>query len=229
MKGTDTRQLGRVRRRLEDILIDHLINVTPVVSHPIKNKNIYPPSLGRLLYSLALSASENSPRWHDRNIHRTVLGRALLPLYSKNKVWMNIVELPKDEEGNYHGMFLAGRSGRLFQFYREKYSCRVDIYGDFSKQENTNREKHHHASQIMLCEPYVLVTSKEGKSNVDNCLQFIEHRIREHAERFGVSRDREAERLGEQRRMRRRPQKLNLRNREGNSDESKKEGDEQEE
>lgn len=229
MKGVDARQLGRVRRSLEDILISHLVNVTPSVSDLKENKNTHPPSLGRLLYSLALSATDNSLRWNDRNRHRTVLGRALLPLYSKNKVWMNIVELPKDEEGNYHGMFLAGRGGRLFEFYREKYACRVDIYGDFSKKENTDGEKHHHASQ-MLCEPYVLVTSKEGKTNVDNCLQFIEHRIRDHAERFGVSRDREVERLGEQRRMRRQPQKqLEGSKQKEKSHHSKKKGNESKE
>jgi hypothetical protein len=128
----------------------------------------------------------------------------MIPLFTKNKVWMNIVELPKDEEGNYHGMFLAGRGGRLFEFYRERFACRVDIYGDFNKDDDA--ERHDNASP-MLCDPYVLVSSREGKANVDDCLQFIEHRIRDHAERFGVSRDRDVERLGEQRRMRRQPQK----------------------
>jgi hypothetical protein len=126
---------------------------------------------------------------------------------------MNIVELPTDSEGKFHGMFLAGKGGRFFELYREKFGCRVDIFGDFSKRDanggDENEEgdseanhKYHHASTL-LCDPYVLVTSRESKQNVDNCLQFIEHRIRDHAEQWGVSRSREVERIGEQRRMRR--------------------------
>lgn len=215
MKGTDTRQLGRARRALEDILITHLDNITPKTASR-NAKTPHPPSLGRLLYSFALSAADNNPRWNDRNRHRTVQGRALVPLLTKNKIWMNIVELPKDDEGNYHGMFLAGRGGRWFELYREKFSCRVDIYGDFVKDGDADND----GASAMLCEPYVLVSSREGKSNVDNCLQFIEHRIRDHAERFGVSRDRDVEKLAEQRRMMR-PKNHN---RNGKSVEEKKGG-----
>ena len=160
----------------------------------------YPPSLGRLLYSFALSETDNSPRWYDRNRHRTVWGRALLPLYSKKKVWMNVVELPKDKNGNHHGKFLAGRGGKLFEFYRERFDCRVDIYGDWSKSNEEGNDEENVSA--LMCDPYVFVTSKTGKSNVDKCLQFIEHRIKEHSERFEVSRDRDVERLGEQRRRR---------------------------
>jgi hypothetical protein len=203
MKGTDTRQLGRARRALEDILIKHLVEVTPKTAYrKNNNKNPYPPSLGRLLYSFALSAADNSPKWNDRNRHRTVMGRAKLPLLSKAKVWMNIVELPKDDEGHFHGMFLAGKGGKLFEYYRERFGCRVDIYGDFSKDGDEEKSDNESA---LLCDPYVLVTSKDGKSNVDDCLQFIEHRIREHADKFGVSRDRDVELLGEKRRFRRQP------------------------
>lgn len=226
MKGSDTRELGRVRRSLEDMLIAHLNNATPAV--PKKNNRETPPlSLGRLLYALALSSADNSPRWNDRSEHRTVMGRALLPLYSKHKVWMNIVELPKDDDGNYHGMFLAGEGGRLFKFYWERYACRVDIYGDFGKHEKTGVEKHEHASP-MLCEPYVLVTSREGKANVDKCLQFIEHRIKDHAEKFGVSRGKEVESLGEQRRMRRQSPKARGKQR-GRRGDTEKEEDKKEE
>jgi hypothetical protein len=128
---------------------------------------------------------------------------------------MNVIELPKDEEGNFHGMFVAGKGGRLFEFYQEKYQCRVDIFGDFDqKAENQDKNAcegddngddaaHIAGTRKSLCDPYVLVTSKEGKQNVDNCLQFIEHRIRDHQERWGVSRDREIEQVGLKRRMKR--------------------------
>lgn len=128
---------------------------------------------------------------------------------------MNVVELPKDEDGKFHGMFVAGKGGRLFEFYRQRYQCRVDIFGDFDQKhesqdkdaprgdENCDDRADDAGTHISLCDPYVLVTSKEGKQNVDNCLQFIEHRIRDHQERWGVSRDREIEQVGLQRRMRR--------------------------
>lgn len=200
MKGTNTRQLGRARRSLENILIAHVDNINR--KNDTNNNDVpYPPSLGRLLYSLALSATDNSPRWRDQNAYRTVLGRAKLPLFTGNKVWMNIVELPKDDEGNHHGVFLAGRGGRLFETYKERFGCRVDVYGDFTKKEDAKKKDYH--ALPLLCDPYVLVTSKDSKANVDSCLQFIEHRILEHSEKFGVGRTAEVEKVGKERRMRR--------------------------
>ena len=200
MTGSNVRQLGRARRSLEDALITHLDNINR--KNVTNNDDVpYPPSLGRLLYSLALSATDNSPRWHDQNAHRTVLGRAKLPLFTANKVWMNIVELPKDEEGNYHGLFLAGKGGRLFKMCKERFGCRVDVYGDFSKKEDVEKKDYH--ALPLLCDPYVLVTSRDSKVNVDSCLQFIEHRILEYSEKFGVGRSDEAEKVGKERRMRR--------------------------
>lgn len=49
LKGTNIRQLGRVRRALEDSLIEYIIEHTRRIPPP--------PSLGRLLYSLALSSA----------------------------------------------------------------------------------------------------------------------------------------------------------------------------
>jgi hypothetical protein len=113
MEGTDIRQLGRARRALEDALIDYIIENTP----EIDDQRSPPPSLGRLLYSLALSAANSSPKTKDHSEHRTVLARAHYPMTTlrrqgnktTKKVWMNVVELPVDEHGTFHGRFLAGR------------------------------------------------------------------------------------------------------------------------
>lgn len=113
MEGADMRQLGRARRALEDSLIDYIIENTPDCDDP----RSAPPSLGRLLYCLALSAANSSPKTKDHAEHRTVLARAHYPMSTlrrqgnktTKKVWMNVVELPVDENGTYHGRFLAGR------------------------------------------------------------------------------------------------------------------------
>lgn len=187
MSGHDVRQLGRLRRALEDSLVDYVIENTPEQ----EDKRNAPPSLGRLLYSLALSAANASPKTKDHTPNRTVLARSHYPMSyhtrrtveeggngpPTKKVWMNVIELPTDDDtSEYHGRFLAGKQGSLLEYYRTKFSCRVDIYGVWGDDDD------------LMCEPYVLVTSEEGKSNVDRCLQFIEHRVREHEEKYGASR-----------------------------------------
>lgn len=187
MTGYDVRQLGRLRRALEDSLIDYVIENTPEQ----EDSRNAPPSLGRLLYSLALSAANASPKTKDHTPNRTVLARSHYPMIyhtrrtieegangpATKKVWMNVVELPQDDStSEYHGRFLAGKQGSLLEYYRTKFNCRVDIYGVWGDDDD------------LMCAPYVLVTSEEGKSNVDRCLQFIEHRVREHEEKYGASR-----------------------------------------
>ncbi|KAL7479920.1 hypothetical protein ACHAW6_005642 [Cyclotella cf. meneghiniana] len=184
MEGTDIRQLGRARRAIEDSLIDYVIENTPEA----EDHRSPPPSLGRLLYALALSAANSSPKTKDHSEHRTVLARAHYPMSAlrrqgnKNtkKVWMNVVELPVDDQGTFHGRFLAGRGGSLFEFYRSKYNCEVNIYGVWGEGDEDPR---------LLCDPYVLVTSEESKQQVDKCVQFIGYRIKEHEEKYGVSRE----------------------------------------
>jgi len=113
IEGTDIRQIGRARRALEDLLIDYVIANTPQGNDPRSP----PPSLGRLLYCLALSAANSSPKTKDHTENRTVLARAHYPMSTlrregnktTKKVWMNVVELPVDEHGTFHGRFLAGR------------------------------------------------------------------------------------------------------------------------
>mmetsp|Transcript_25461 Transcript_25461/g.43460 ORF Transcript_25461/g.43460 Transcript_25461/m.43460 type:complete len:311 (+) Transcript_25461:57-989(+) len=208
MTGHDVRQLGRLRRALEDALVDYIIEQTPEK----EDKRIPPPSLGRLLYSLALSAANASPKTKDRAPNRTVLSRSPSPFYvftrarsndrqetrgpPVKKVWMNVMELPQDESTKeYHGRFLAGRNGSLLEYYRTKFECRVDIYGVWGdggkggegEGEDGDGDNGNADEEVLLCSPYVLVTSEDKKS-VDRCLQFIEHRIREHEEKFGVSR-----------------------------------------
>lgn len=187
MSGSDVRQLGRLRRALEDSLVDYVIQNTTEQ----EDKRNAPPSLGRLLYSLALSAANASPKTKDHTSNRTVLARSHYPMIyhtrrtveegangpPTKKVWMNVMELPQDDSSSeYHGRFLAGKQGSLLEYYRTKFNCRVDIYGVWGDVDD------------LMCAPYVLVTSEEGKSNVDRCLQFIEHRVREHEEKYGASR-----------------------------------------
>lgn len=204
LKGTDSRQIGRVRRALEDSLVDFIFVTTPQTADD-KGRTPLPPSLGRLLYALALSSANASPKTKDHTPHRTVLARAHYSRHYQNypgpvdaarnaagterehyapptkKCWMNVVELPRDtnEPHEFHGRFLAGKNGSLLEYYRTKFQCRVDIYGVWGEESS---------DPALMCEPYVLVTSEEGKQNVDRCLQFIEHRIREHEEKWGVSR-----------------------------------------
>lgn len=181
MEGTDIRQLGRARRAIEDSLIDFVIENTPENDDP----RAPPPSLGRLLYCLALSAANSSPKTKDHTENRTVLARAHYPMSTlrrqenktTKKIWMNVVELPVDDQGNFHGRFLAGRGGSLFQFYRERYNCQVDIYGVWGDEADNS---------MLLCDPYALVTSEEGKQQVDRCIQFIGYRIKEHEEKYGA-------------------------------------------
>jgi len=221
MSGTDVRQLGRLRRALEDSLIDYVIEDAPTEqqedgatdNNSANNSANPPPSLGRLLYALGLSAANASPKTKDRAPDRSVLARSHFPVYlhtkrdtakqsdgeDKNndninnnngssnnrngrnlitkKVWMNVLELPRDgETKEYHGRFLASRS--FMNYYRNHFHCRVDIYGVWGD----NGGKEH-----LLCDPYVLITSEE-KANVDKCVQYVEHRIRDHEEKFEVSR-----------------------------------------
>ena len=151
-----------------------------------------PPSLGRLLYKLGISAANASPKTKDHRPDRTVLARSHFPisLHTKRepietadnnhavvtkKVWMNVIELPQDSSTEeYHGRFLASRS--FMNYYRNHFHCRVDIYGVWGDEED------------LMCAPYVLITSEE-KVNVDKCIQYVEHRIRDHEEKFGVSRE----------------------------------------
>lgn len=87
---------------------------------------------------------------------------------------MNVIELPQDSStSEYHGRFLASR--HFMNYYKNHFHCRVDIYGVWGDADH------------LMCAPYVLITSDE-KVNVDKCIQYIEHRIREHEEKFGVSR-----------------------------------------
>lgn len=192
MSGTDVRQLGRLRRALEDSLVDYIIENTPDeegMEDSDNNQPNPPPSLGRLLYSLGISSANASPNTKDHRPDRTVLARSHFPisLHTKRdtgdgihlatkKVWMNVVELPQDSgTQDYHGRFLASRS--FMNYYRNHFHCRVDIYGVWGDNP----------MEQLMCAPYVLITSDE-KVNVDKCIQYIEHRIREHEEKFGVSR-----------------------------------------
>jgi len=198
MSGTDVRQLGRLRRAIEDSLIDYIIEDTPEQEDSADSANP-PPSLGRLLYGLGLSAANASPKTKDRAPDRSVLARSHFPVYLHTKretikqsdgdnnnnngrnlitkkVWMNVLELPRDSETKeYHGRFLASRS--FMNYYRNHFHCRVDIYGVWG-----DGGKEH-----LMCDPYVLITSEE-KANVDKCIQYVEHRIRDHEEKFEVSR-----------------------------------------
>lgn len=189
MSGTDVRQLGRLRRAIEDLLIDYIIENAP--EQEDSDSANPPPSLGRLLYNLGLSSANASPNTKDHRPDRTILARSHFPVYLHSKrdtgsaespnvltkkVWMNVVELPQDSETEeYHGRFLASRS--FMNYYRNHFHCRVDIYGVWT---DSNEEE-------LMCAPYVLITSDE-KANVDKCIQYIEHRIRDHEEKFGVSR-----------------------------------------
>mmetsp|Transcript_25536 Transcript_25536/g.53941 ORF Transcript_25536/g.53941 Transcript_25536/m.53941 type:complete len:202 (-) Transcript_25536:234-839(-) len=184
MSGHDVRNLGRLRRALEDSLVDYIIENTPEQEDSANP----PPSLGRLLYSLGLSAANASPKTKDHTPDRSVLARSHFPIYLHTrrdtgngvnlvtkKVWMNVIELPQDSNTNeYHGRFLASRS--FMNYYKNHFHCRVDIYGVWGDGQES-----------LMCAPYVLITSDE-KINVDKCIQYIEHRIREHEEKFGVSR-----------------------------------------
>lgn len=188
MSGTDVRQLGRLRRALEDSLVDYVLENTPQPED--EDSANPPPSLGRLLYSLGISAADASPNTKDHRPDRTVMARAHFPVFQHTrretnedgrhltkKVWMNVLELPQDSNtSEYHGRFLASKS--FMTYYRSHFHCRVDIYGvwgDGDPMEN------------MMCAPYVLISSSE-KVNVDKCIQYVEHRIRDHEEKFGVSR-----------------------------------------
>eukprot|EP01083_Nonionella_stella_P040084 108990_1 len=184
MTGTDVRQLGRLRRAIEDSLIEYIIENSPEQDDTANP----PPSLGRLLYNLGLSAANASPKTKDHRPDRTVLTRSHFPisLHKKRdndtnsmnlmtkKVWMNVLELPQDASTNeYHGRFLASRS--FMNYYRNHFHCRTDIYGVWGDAEQ------------LMCAPYVLITS-DSKVNVDKCIQYVEHRIRDHEEKFEVTR-----------------------------------------
>lgn len=211
MSGTDNRNLGRIRRDLEDKLIDYIIEHTPSHAHVSGGSVNPPPSLGRLLYHFGLSASNAQPNTKDHRPDRTVLARSHFPfslhtmrergIKSSNpnhlptkKVWMNVMELPRDEStGEYHGRFLVSRVCKNNYMNME---CRVDIYGvwggkgaDDDDGDDNGEEDHHDGGggSELLRDPYVLITGSE-KSNVDRCVQFIEYRIREHEEQFGLSR-----------------------------------------
>ena len=191
MSGPDVRELGRLRRSLEDSLIDYVIENTPREEDSANP----PPSLGRLLYSLGLSSANASPKTKDHAPDRAVLARSHFPVFLHlrkdddgdegagrhlvtKKVWMNALELPQDPETHeYHGRFLASRT--FMNYYRNHLHCRVDVYGVWGDAGT--------AQDGLMCAPYALVTGDE-KSNVDRCVQYIEHRIREHEEKFGVSR-----------------------------------------
>jgi len=187
MSGADVRQLGRLRRAIEDSLIDYVIANTPEQEDGANP----PPSLGRLLYGLGISGANASPKTKDRTPDRTVLTRSHFPIslhtnkkedptggqsLITKKVWMNVLELPQDSETlEYHGRFLASRS--FMNYYRNHFHCRVDIYGVWGDN----------AEEDLMCAPYVVITSEE-KPNVDKCILYVEHRIREHEEKFKVSR-----------------------------------------
>ena len=189
MSGTDVRQLGRLRRAMEDSLIQYVIENSNM-SDEDDDPNP-PPSLGRLLYSLGLSAANASPKTKDHGADRTVLTRSHFPIslhrtreerhdgdrrhLATRKVWMNVLELPQDSETNeYHGRFLASK--HFMTYYKSHFHCRVDIYGVWGDEEK------------MMCAPYVCITSSD-KVNVDKCIQYVEHRIRDHEEKFGVARE----------------------------------------
>ncbi|KAL7546170.1 hypothetical protein ACHAWF_009511 [Thalassiosira exigua] len=198
MSGTDVRSLGRLRRALEDSLIQYILDNAPEQEEDNANP---PPSLGRLLYNLGLSAANASPKTKDHTPDRTVLTRSHFPVqpYKRRevpqdegdgddannhrrrdrgarKVWMNVLELPRDPTTNeYHGRFLASRS--FMNYYKSHFHCRVDIYGVWAD-----------GTVGLMCAPYALITSEE-KGNVDRCIMYVEHRIREHEEKFGVSRE----------------------------------------
>ncbi|KAL7466850.1 hypothetical protein ACHAXS_007124 [Conticribra weissflogii] len=211
LKGSDIRQLGRVRRALEDSLIEYVIERTYPNASTENTRNMStPPCLGRLLYALALSNANASPKTKDHTLHRTILSRAHYPMshlirayqaarqhnrssehehYAPptKKVWMNIKELPQDENtGEFHGRFLAGKNGSLLEYYRTKFHCKVEIFGVWKSGDDDENCVGHDLG--LGVDPYVLVTSEESKSCVDRCLQFIEHRIREHEEKWGVCR-----------------------------------------
>lgn len=212
MTGTDVRSLGRLRLSIEHRLIDYVIEKSPpsivggaddghdgtVIRKP-------PPSLGRLLYSLAISAMDASPRTKDRRPDRTVHARSPTPhslsermnednnddddadlgpvALRSRKVWMNVCELPQDPTTlEYHGRFLSSKSLRAY--YRTNFKCRVDVYGVWGGDDS---DENGDGIEGMMCAPYVLITSDE-KVNVDRCLVHVEHRIREHEEKFGVTR-----------------------------------------
>jgi len=210
MTGTDVRSLGRLRRSFEHRLINY------VIVNSFANKRVDvegggengeekvvrpPPSLGRLLYCLGISAADSSPRTKDRRPDRTVLAQSptLPSLYDRlrheggdddgletefktKKVWMNVCELPQDPTTlEHHGRFLASKSLRTY--YREHFKCRVDVFGVWGDGGEGLRG----GVEDMMCAPYVMVTS-DAKVNVDKCLVHIEHRIREHEEKFKMKR-----------------------------------------
>ena len=206
MTGTDVRSLGRLRRSFEHRLINYVIENSPTnkrdeVEGGGEKVVRPPPSLGRLLYSLGISHADSSPRTKDRRPDRTVLARSptLPSLYDRlrheggdddgletefktRKVWMNVCELPKDPTTlEHHGRFLASKSLRTY--YRDHFKCRVDVFGVWGD----DGEGMGGGMEDMMCAPYVMVTSDE-KVNVDKCLVHIEHRIREHEEKFKVKR-----------------------------------------
>jgi len=143
MTGTDTRSLGRARLAIEHLLIDFVIENSP--KKEVVNANgdtiiVPPPSLGRLFYSLGISAADASPRTLDRRPDRTVLARSptLTSLsnrlkterkdldanfeFKTRKIWMNVCELPQDPKTlEYHGRFLASKSLRTY--YRTTLKC----------------------------------------------------------------------------------------------------------
>jgi hypothetical protein len=223
MTGTDVRSLGRLRLSIEHRLIDYVIENSPkgdvigggdtdgghdgtIIRKP-------PPSLGRLLYSLAISAMDAYPSSKDRRPDRTVHARSPTPHslsermrneggvenndtddnadgpvgLKSRRVWMNVCELPQDPTTlEYHGRFLSSKS--LRSYYRTNFKCRVDVYGVWGDEGDGNGGSRTGGGiEGMMCAPYVLITSDE-KVNVDKCLVHVEHRIREHEEKFGVSR-----------------------------------------
>ena len=202
MTGTDTRSLGRARLAIEHLLIDFVIENSPkkeVVNANGETIVVPPPSLGRLFYSLGISAADASPRTLDRRPDRTVLARSptLASLsnrlntarkdlnanfeFKTRKIWMNVSELPQDPKTlEYHGRFLASKSLRTY--YRTTFKCRVDVIGVWDTEEGGGA-----CVDDLMCAPYVLITSDE-KVNVDKCITHVEHRIREHEEKFEMSR-----------------------------------------
>lgn len=200
MTGTDVRNLGRLRQKIENKLIEYVIDNSPkrVVVGDNGDKVVGPPpSLGRLLYSLGISAADASPRTKDKQPDRTVLVRSpktsslydrrqnddgTMPEFETRKVWMNVCELPQDSTTlEYHGRFLASKS--LRSYYRTTFNCKVDVYGVWEGEDGQSGD-----IEGLMCAPYVLVTSTDDKSSVDKCLMHVEHRIREHEEKYDVSR-----------------------------------------